>query len=629
MDRDMIIFSGLHCKVNTKAAFVDMCLETPALATKMLDSPVLIAECEKKLCSMEAEERGKVFALKVELNEEKREQIYEEVFGEKLTEGNFGKLSDVYQRLLQPIRIMHKKEIMIDVIPFITYAVIRNSRCRSMLLESVAGCEKECLEAFQGSEYQSERFLRKFLLDERKAAKLAVGLLLLLREEASQKKYQMVMSIIYAGYKSLKNVVKKLEHLEGKQFEELMEKDIMVELILSQMVIEMVIAEDLGIPRLEDYQFCQVVCMLKVYEDRRLHPQEKDVDMTEGKRIYRRFLREHREPGAYYVSDFLDKKNQEMCERWEKLEDLLNIFGMETRALYGICLEKWEAEMLCSIFEERDWERYKYILLLATLCKYIQQIETMYENEIPEEIQYRKSCEDREVKSLEYARKRMEERICSLELKKKEKESELDETKRQIERMERESRKKEARHEEEKAELARLRELIFQRKGGTCGITEDFQRKGGAKGFQRKGEVCDITEDFQRRGEACDITEEFERKGKTCGIADEEKSGEGIGSFGKRFDAGRLEQSIVIGGHRNWQRKLRRRLPDSQFLASDYMNFDPAVLHNKKYIIVNTDILKHGLYYKIMNERKKGQKILYVHGNNIDRTLREIAEQLG
>lgn len=588
MDRDMIIFSGLHCKVNTKAAFVDMCLATPALASKMLDSPVIIAECEKKLCSMEADEQGKVFALKVELNEEKREQIYEEVFGEKLTEGSFEKLSDVYQRLL------HKKEIVIDVIPFIAYAVIRNSRCRSMLFESLTGCEKECLEAFQGSEYQSERFLRKFLLDERKAAKLAVGLLLLLREEASQKKYQMVMSIIYAGYKSLKNVVKKLEHLEGKQFEELMEKDIMVELILSQMVIEMVIAEDLGIPRLEDYQFCQVVCMLKVYEDRRLHPQEKDVDMTEGKRIYRRFLREHREPGAYYVSDFLDKKNQEMCERWEKLENLLNIFGMETRALYGICLEKWEAEMLCTIFEERDWERYKYILLLATLCKYIQQIETMYENEIPEEIQYRKSCEDSEVKSLEYARKRMEERICSLELKKKEKESELDETKRQIERMERESRRREARHEEEKAELARLRELIFQRKG-----------------------------------EACDITEEFERKGETCGIADEEKSGEGIRSLGKRFDAGRLEQSIVIGGHRNWQRKLRRRLPDSQFLASDYMNFDPAVLHNKKYIIVNTDILKHGLYYKIMNERKKGQKILYVHGNNIDRTLREIAEQLG
>ncbi len=581
MDRDMILFNGLRCKVNTKAAFVDMCMQTPALASKMMESPAVMEECGKKLYTLEGEEKSGVFALRVELDEKKRERIYEEVFGEKLTDGRFEKLSDIHQRLLEPIRLMHKKEMGIDVVPFIAYAVVRNSRCRSMLLESVTGCEKECLEAFHGSEYQAERFLRKFLLDERKAAKLAVGLLLLLREEESEEKYRMVMSIIYAGYKSLKNVVKKLDHLEGKQFEELMEKDTMVELILSQMVIEMVIAEDLGIPRLEDYQFCQVVCMLKVYEERRLCPKEKDVDMTEGKRIFRKFLREHWEPGAYYVSDFLEKKNQEMCDRWERLEDLLNIFGMETRALYGISLEKWEAEMLCTIFEEKDWERYKQILLLATLCKYIQQIEMMYENEIPQEIQYRKACEESAVKSLEYERKRMEERIYTLERQKKEKEIELVETEQQLERVKRESRKNDERHEKEMAELVRRQECIFQRK----------------------------EEDKAVSYVSCNL--------------------ENAGHLGETFDMGRLERSIVIGGHRNWQKKLRRCLPSSQFLASDYMNFDPAVLHNKKYIIVNTDILKHGLYYKIMNERKKGQKILYVHGNNVDRTLREIAEQLG
>ncbi len=593
MDRDMILFNGLRCKVNTKAAFVDMCMQTPALASKMMESPAVMEECGKKLYTLEEEEKSGVFALRVELNEEKRERIYEEVFGEKLTDGRFGKLSDIHQRLLEPIRIMHKKEMGIDVVPFIAYAVVRNSRCRSMLLESVTGCEKECLEAFHGSEYQAERFLRKFLLNERKAAKLAVGLLLLLREEESEEKYRMVMGIIYAGYKPLKNVVKKLDYLEGKQFEELMEKDTMVELILSQMVIEMVIAEDLGIPRLEDYQFCQVVCMLKVYEDRRLCPKEKDVDMAEGKRIFRKFLREHWEPGAYYVSDFLEKKNQEMCGRWERLEDLLNIFGMETRALYGISLEKWEAEMLCTIFEEKDWERYKQILLLATLCKYIQQIEAMYENEIPEEIQYRKSCEESAVKNLEYERKRMEERICTLERQKKEREMELAEAKCEMERMKRESRKNEERREEEKEELARLREAISRRKGESQEVS------------------C----------AACNW-------GESGGAGVSKVGAEGIRNFEGMFDAGRLERSIVIGGHRNWQKKLRRRLPGSQFLASDYMNFDPAVLHNKKYIIVNTDILKHGLYYKIMNERKKGQKILYVHGNNIDRTLREIAEQI-
>lgn len=575
MDKNMIIFNGLRCKVNTKAAFVDMCMETPVLASKMLASPVVASECGRRMCSLENEEKSGVYALRVELNEEKREQIYEEIFGEKLEDGRFEKLSEIHRRLLEPIRVMHQKETKVDVIPFIVYGIVRNNRCRSMLLESLAGCEKECLRIFQGSEYQSERFLRKFLLDERKAARLMVGLLLLLRQEESEEKYRMVMNIIYAGYKSLKNVVKKLDHLTGKQFEEIMKKDILVELSLCQMVIEMVIAEDLDIPRLLDYQFCQVVCMLKIYEERRLHPQETEVDMAEGKRLYRKFLREHWEPGAYYVSEFLEKENQEMCERWEKMENLLNIFGMETRALYGICLEKWEAEMLCTIFEEKDWERYKYVLLLATLCKYIQQIEAMYESEIPEEIQYQRVCEESAVKNMEYERARMAERIHNLEQQKKEKEHELAEAERQMERMKWESIRKDEQHEKEKAELIKLREFVFCKKEADEAETEPDE----------------------------------------------------AGS--QMFDVGRLERSIVIGGHRNWQKKLRRCLPGSQFLASDYMNFDPSVLHNKKYIIVNTDILKHGLYYKIMNERKKGQKIVYVHGNNVDRTLREIAKQLG
>ena len=200
-------------------------------------------------------------------------------------------------------------------------------------------------------------------------------------------------------------------------------------------------------------------------------------------------------------------------------------------------------------------------------------------------MQYRKSCEEKAVREkvvkekemeTECVRKQMEERVRCLKRQNREKENALAEAERRMERLKRECQKNEELHEKEKEELVRLREFIFRMKG------------------EEDGEEPD-----------------------------------GKGKEGKMFDTGRLNRSIVIGGHRNWQKKLRQCLPGSQFLASDYMNFDPAVLHNKKYIIVNTDILKHGLYYKIMNERKKGQKILYVHGNNVDRTLREIAKQIG
>jgi len=583
MDRNMILFSGLRCKVNTKAAFVDMCMKAPALASKIMQSPVVVAECGRKVCSLyEDEVKNGVVSLRVELNEEKRERIYEEVFGDKLRSDKLDTLLGTHKKLLDPIEMMHNKEMEIDVIPFIVYGIARNGRCRSVLQKTLEGSEQECLTAFQESPYDTSVFLRKFLLEERKSVKLATGLLLIGRKEASEEKYRMIMNVIYAGYRPLKNATKNLERLEGEMFQDIMDKDMVMELILSQMVIQMVIAQDLCVPLVEDYQFCQVVCLLKAYDGRMLHQQVKERDMTEGKRIYRKLLRSHWEPGAYYVSAFLESESQGICEAWEKVEDLLKVFGIDPRALYGLCLEKWEAEMLCTIFEEKDWERYKYLLLLATLCKYIQQIEAMYENDIPEEIQYRKSCEESTVKNMEYERKRLEERICRLERQKREKEQELSEAERMMERLKRESQRNEEQHEKERAELIKLREFILHWKEE--GVEDIPYEDGGRKQ---------------------------------------------PGEDGKPLDIGRLDRSIVIGGHRNWQKKLRQCLPGSQFLASDYMNFDPAVLHNKKYIIVNTDILKHGLYYKIMNERKKEQKILYVHGNNVDRTLREIAKQLG
>ena len=309
--------------------------------------------------------------------------------------------------------------------------------------------------------------------------------------------------------------------------------------------------------------------MLILYEEEFFQVcEDKSMDIKEGKRIYRKFLREHQDPGTYYVSAFLENESHKTAALKSKMEQLFRLFDIELEALAGVHIEKWEAEMICSIFEEKDWERYKELLLTANLCKYIQQIELLYEDDIPEEIQYRRSCEESAVKNMEYEMKRMEQRISELEKQKKAKESELIETECQVERLKRELMKKEEKYEKESTELRNLRDYLFHPK-------EDRKEK---------------KED--------------------------------------RPDIGRLGRSVVIGGHRNWQKKMQQCLPGSQFLTYDNMNFDPTVLRNKKYIIVNTDILKHGLYYKVMNERKKEQKILYVHGNNVERTLREISDQL-
>lgn len=258
---------------------------------------------------------------------------------------------------------------------------------------------------------------------------------------------------------------------------------------------------------------------------------------------------------------------------------------------------------MCAVFEEKDWERYKYLLLVTTLCKYIQQIEAMYENDVPEEVRYRRECEENTLKSAENEKRRLEQKICGLERQGKDRECKLTEAQRQIERLKREALKREEKYEKDKAELRELQSYILRRK------EERIEE--------------------EKRAEEEKQAEEERRTGRDCsGIWMKTEKDKKEDKEDKEVRIGKLDKSIVIGGHRNWQRKMRRCLPNSQFLESDHMHFDPAVLHNKKYIIVNTDILKHGLYYKVMSERKKGQKILYVHGNNIDRTLRELADQL-
>lgn len=589
MERDRMIYTGLRCRVNVKAAFIDMCMESPLLEPRLLMSAVISAGCGEQVCRTVREEENGVFRVQVKLDEEKREHIYEELFGEKLRDGKLEQLSDSDRKLFEPIEMLHRKEADIDIIPFIACGIVRNSRSRSRLLTAVTGCEKECLGKFRGSEYDTAGYLQRYLLDERKAARLAIGLLLLLKEEETDEKYNKVMDVIYAGYKPIKNRIKKLDYLTGECYREAMAKDMVMELQLARMVIQMVIAEDLGIPVIQDYGFCQVVCMLQDCENNWKNGEVQEIDMSEGKRIYRKLLRKHWNPGAYYISAFLEEEEAEGAGFQNKMENLLFQFGLEIRALSGLCLEKWEAEALCAIFEEEDWERYRYLLLTATLCKYIQQIEAMYEREIPEEIHYRETCTEDAVNRLEYEKKRMEEKIRILEQQKKEKEDELAEAERRIGRLKRDGERKERRYEKERAELSALREAVRSETKGT--------------GKRRPDR------------EECVECEENDKRQKTIKEAEEP------------LDV-RLDRSIVIGGHKNWQKKMRQCLPDSQFVASDHMNFDPAMLRNKKYIIVNTDILKHGIYYKIMSERKKEQKVLYVHGNNVDRVLKEIEEQL-
>lgn len=149
MEKGKMIYTGLCCKVNTKAAFIDMCMRLPSLESKLLmSSAALSTGCEKQICGLARDPKTGILEVQVKLDEEKQEQIYEEVIGRRLREGKLVQIPEFDMRMLKPIEMMHQKEMNIDVIPFIVYAIVRNSRSRELLLSSVSGCEGEYLAEF-------------------------------------------------------------------------------------------------------------------------------------------------------------------------------------------------------------------------------------------------------------------------------------------------------------------------------------------------------------------------------------------------------------------------------------------------------------------------------------------------
>lgn len=80
---------------------------------------------------------------------------------------------------------------------------------------------------------------------------------------------------------------------------------------------------------------------------------------------------------------------------------------------------------------------------------------------------------------------------------------------------------------------------------------------------------------------------------------------------------------IVIGGHPNWQNKMKELLPDSwTFISGEKRKFDKKLLE-KDIIIFNTNFLNHPLYYFVM-DNMENKKICYVNKSDCNACLNEI-----
>lgn len=596
-----IICNGVCCYGRPKAAFVAKSMGVSAGARHTVMEMLMESGETEGLFRLIDAENG-VAGLEARWGDDELERVFEAVYSKRLRNRR-EKLPEEARFFLAPIFELDHREIHVDSLPFLIYAMVRNQRCRTALKEATDREADRCYEAYRESDLREAAFFCWFLQEDRELARNAAGLLLLARRQAEGERCRALMEILNLGYKPLRNQIKKLNAFSGDNFSAALDDNSDMAENLSRMMVQMAIAENLGIPVLHDYLFYIVLQMLLIYEEEMMSPPAGPACTREGERCYRKLQKENPYLESYHASFYL--AGNEIMERgkagnamgtgkagktasapasplpggkWgiasppEPMELLFLHYRLHPRMLAGIRLERRECEQIFSLFGSLSEEEYESILLAATLCKYIEQLHRRCEENQLEELRCRtRQIEERE-RQLVLRQEQLEQRERLIAGQREALERLAGDQTQKIQKLENALRELVERHEKEKEELASLRSFAYQLRAGQ--------------------------------------EEELPAHGR------------------EKLEGLRIEKSLVIGGHSNWQKKMRCHFPNSQFLACDNRNFDPSILRNKRYIIFNTDILKHASYNRIMAERKKGQKILYVHGNNVERCLGELAGQL-
>lgn len=83
----------------------------------------------------------------------------------------------------------------------------------------------------------------------------------------------------------------------------------------------------------------------------------------------------------------------------------------------------------------------------------------------------------------------------------------------------------------------------------------------------------------------------------------------------------------IIGGHPNWQKKMKETLPEHYRILEGMKDFDGKVIENVDCIFVNVQNLKHGVFYKMINStRQLGIAVGYIPVTSVEKSLVSMAQ---
>lgn len=87
-------------------------------------------------------------------------------------------------------------------------------------------------------------------------------------------------------------------------------------------------------------------------------------------------------------------------------------------------------------------------------------------------------------------------------------------------------------------------------------------------------------------------------------------------------------KAIIFGGHPNWILKMKEKLTNFEFIPANTINFNVSILDSYEYVFINTSFIGHAMYYKIIENLNKDNKLRYINNVNVDRAIEDIKNAL-
>lgn len=573
--RGTIVYEGIRKVINGKAIFMRQCLcykNVVKMIVENLEEGTLPDGLQHD--ALYLPDKG---IASLAFYEEDLKELFDQLFLGKMARFKKKSNDQIYELYTLPMS-RNGEEIELDVTYPIVYGIVNNSRCRAAITAEIKERD-EYYAYYEQSGYRNPYFEGFFRAEQIWDARLLLGLLDKLRRDREDEDcYHQLMRIIYAGYGHIKKQIKKRNVITGTTVKEILGRNIPDENAMlstvSRTMLLMVMAEDIGIPYEWDYDTLVM-----------LHFFESAIDqLTNGERAYgnlKDFETDQTEFFQQYDEKYFSHSSLLGMLREGELEQMsdlaLRVFGlyqMSPKKFWGYDLS--EEETRCLMRQRERWSQRTYAigLMLAQLCKYIRQLEE----------QSLLASKDYAGMQIQIAQHEKEE-SC---LRQRQKEREL---------------------EQLAAEKRGLQDTILKQE-------QELRRLQKQAAGQKQQIAAQQTELGEMRSYLYTLSEDWE-EGNAEACAE------------TKLSEWSEKKVLVVGGHTNWQNKLRELFPKWQFISAGQNSLNDKMIRGKDCIICNTEVLAHSCYYKILSGRERRQKLCYVHSNNIQKCLRELAQQLG